>query len=174
MNTNRLFFRKRTKELINEMLTYSKEEQMLFFGFSTKEQLTYKLKRIEEALSKENVNYQIFDLVEKKNKIVIGSCGFHNWIKNHERSEIGYEIHKQYQNQGYMSEAIKKVINYGFQEMNLNRIEALIDPMNENSIRIVTKNGFKQEGILRGHYKNNNEFENSIMYSLLKSDYDFN
>jgi len=85
---------------------------------------------------------------------VIGSCGFHNWIKNHERSEIGYEIHKQYQNQGYMSEAIKKVINYGFQEMNLNRIEALIDPMNENSIRIVTKNGFKQEGILRGHYKN--------------------
>jgi len=174
MNTNRLFFRNRTKELIDEMLTYSKEEQMLFFGFSTKEQLTYKLKRIEEALSKENVNYQIFDLVEKKNKIVIGSCGFHNWIKNHERSEIGYEIHKQYQNQGYMSEAIKKVINYGFQEMNLNRIEALIDPMNENSIRIVTKNGFKQEGILRGHYKNKNEFENSIMYSLLKSDYDFN
>ena len=174
MNTNRLFFRNRTKELIHKMLTYSTEEQMLFFGFSTKEQLISKLKRIKEVLPKENVNFQIFDLIEKKNKIVIGSCGFHNWIKNHERSEIGYEIHKQYQNQGYMSEAIEKVINYGFQEMNLNRIEALIDPMNENSIRIITKYGFKQEGILRGHYKNKHEFEDSIMYSLLKSDYDFN
>jgi ribosomal-protein-alanine N-acetyltransferase len=155
------------------MLTYSKEEQMLFFGFSTNNQLEYKLKRIQEGLSKENVDYQIFDLIEKKNKTVIGSCGFHKWNKEHSRSEIGYEIHKEYQNQGYMSEAIKEVINYGFKKMNLNRIEALIDPTNENSIRIVEKNGFKREGILRGHYKNGNEFEDSIMYALIKSDYIF-
>ncbi|MDX1828669.1 MAG: GNAT family protein [Lutibacter sp.] len=173
MNTNRLFFRNRTRELIREMLTYSKEEQMLFFGFSTNNQLEYKLKRIQEGLSKENVDYQIFDLIEKKNKTVIGSCGFHKWNKEHSRSEIGYEIHKEYQNQGYMSEAIKEVINYGFKKMNLNRIEALIDPTNENSIRIVEKNGFKREGILRGHYKNGNEFEDSIMYALIKSDYNF-
>lgn len=153
------------------MLTYPKEEQMLFFGFSTKDQLEYKLKRIKEGLSKENVDYQIFDLIDKKNNLVIGSCGFHKWIKEHSRSEIGYEIHKKYQNQGYMSEAIKEVINYGFTKMNLNRIEALIDPENESSIKIVENNGFKREGILRGHYKNGNEFEDSVMYALLKSDY---
>jgi len=172
MNTDRLFFRKRTKELINKMLNNSIEDQMAFFGFSTKKQLENKLKRIEKGLSKKNVDYQIFDLIEKENQIVIGSCGFHNWIKEHSRSEIGYEIHKQYQNQGYMSEAIKKIINYGFQKMNLNRMEALIDPDNDNSIKIIYKNGFKQEGTLRGHYKNGNEFEDSIMFSLLKSDYD--
>jgi len=172
MNTNRLFFRNRTRKLIYEMLTYSQDEQMLFFGFERKEQLEYKLKRIEKGLSN-TIDFCIFDLIEKKTNIVIGSCGFHNWIKNHARSEIGYEIHKQYQNQGYISEAINKVINYGFKEMNLNRIEALIDPMNEISIRIITKNGFKKEGLLREHYKNKNKFEDSIMYSLLKSEYDF-
>jgi len=171
MNTRRLFFRNRTKELINEMLTYSKEKQMSFFGFLTEEKLEYKLKRIKEGLSKANEDYLIFDLIDKKNKEVIGSCGFHKWIKDHSRSEIGYEIHKRYQKQGYMSEAIKEVINYGFQKMNLNRIEALIDPENVSSIRIVEKNGFKREGTLREHYKNGNDFEDSIMYSLLKTDY---
>ena len=170
MNTNRLILRNRTRKLIIEMLTYSQDQQMLFFGFETKEQLEYKLARIKKGLSN-NIDYRIFDLIEKKNNTVIGSCGFHKWVKDHSRSEIGYEIHSKYQNKGYMSEAIKEVINYGFNKMKLNRIEALVDPENENSIRILEKNSFLKEGVLRGHFKNGNEFEDSIVYSLLRSDY---
>ena len=171
MNTNRLIFRNRTRKLIIEMLTYSQDQQMLFFGFETKEQLEYKLARIEKGLSNNNEDYHIFDLIDKKSNGVIGSCGFHKWVKDHNRSEIGYEIHSKHQNKGYMSEAIKEVINYGFNTMKLNRIEALVDPENEKSIRVITKNNFIKEGVLRGHYKNGNEFEDSIVYSLLRSDY---
>lgn len=172
MNTNRLIFRNRTRKLINEMLTYTQAEQILFFGFERKEQLEYKLKRIEKSLSND-IDFRIFDLIEKKNNIVIGSCGFHKWEKDHARSEIGYEIHSKYQNKGYMSEAIKELIDYGFDKMKLNRIEALVDPDNKNSIGILEKNAFIKEGVLRGHFKNGTEFEDSVVYSLLKSDYHF-
>ena len=171
MKTNRLILRNRTRKLILEMLSFTIDQQMSFFGFETKKQLEYKLARIEKGLSNNNEDYLIFDLIEKKNNRVIGSCGFHKWVKDHNRSEIGYEIHSKYQNNGYMSEAIKEVINYGFNTMKLNRIEALVDPENENSIRVITKNDFIKEGILRDHFKNGDEFEDSIIYSLLKSDY---
>ena len=110
MNNGRLLYRNRTRELITDLLTQSISDQMLFFGFDTQSQLAYKLERIRKGLSNEKVDYQIFDLIKKQSNVVIGSCGFHNWVKDHNRSEIGYEIFPKYQNQGFMTEAIRHQI----------------------------------------------------------------
>lgn len=170
MISNRLIYRNRTRKLIAEMLTFSVDEQMRFFGFDTRDQLDYKLERIRNGLANTSVDYVIFDLIKKESNIVIGSCGFHKWIKDHNRSEIGYEIFPTYQNQGYMTEALVSVIHYGFDLMGLNRIEALVSPNNAVSIAVITKNGFSQEGVLRGHYKVDDKYEDSVIYSLLRSD----
>ena len=170
MNNGRLLYRNRTRELITDLLTQSISDQMLFFGFDTQSQLDYKLERIRKGLSNERVDYRIFDLIEKESNVVIGSCGYHNWMKDHNRSEIGYEIFPKYQNQGYMTEALQNIIKIGFDQMNLNRIEALVSPDNLASIKIIEKNGFIQEGVLRGHYKVDDGYEDSLMYALLKSD----
>lgn len=171
MTTHRLILRNRTRELISEVLTtYTIDQQRLFFGYETEQQVAYKLSRIEKGLSNTQVDYHIFDLVEKDSRVVVGSCGFHNWIKEHARSEIGYEIHLPYQGNGYIREAIKAVLRFGFSEMGLNRVEALVAPDNLRSIQILEKNGFIQEGILREHYKSGTSFEDSIVYSLLQAD----
>jgi len=54
--------------------------------------------------------------------------------------------------------------------MELNRTESLISPDNLASIKIIEKNVFIQEGVFRGHYKTDDDYEDSLMYSLLKYD----
>ena len=58
----------------------------------------------------------------------------------------------------------------GYDQMELNRTESLISPDNLASIKIIEKNVFIQEGVFRGHYKTDDDYEDSLMYSLLKYD----
>ena len=65
------------------------------------------------------------------------------------RMDLGYEISKPYRNKGYATEAIRKIVRYGFDVMELKRIQTQIIPENVASIRSCEKAGFTQEGILR-------------------------
>ena len=68
-----------------------------------------------------------------------------------------------------MSEAI--IVNYGFRNMGLERIEAFVEPNNTPSIKLLKKMSFKKESLLKQHYFYNNRMEDSIVFALLKSDY---
>lgn len=70
-----------------------------------------------------------------------------------------------------MSEAIAAVLRYGFQEMNLNRIEAIIDPANTSSIQLLENVDFVREGLLREYDFGQNGFDDVFMYSILKRDF---
>ncbi|QOS89014.1 GNAT family N-acetyltransferase [Brevibacillus sp. JNUCC-41] len=66
----------------------------------------------------------------------------------HKRAEIGYEIHPDHWRKGYTLEAASKVISYGFDEMNLTRIGAVVFIENEAPSTLLTKIGFQKEGVL--------------------------
>jgi ribosomal-protein-alanine N-acetyltransferase len=72
-----------------------------------------------------------------------------------------------------MTEAVKPILQYGFEQMNLNRIEACTGPENVASIKILQKFGFKQEGYLRQHYYGKDQIYDSLIFSLLKAEYGF-
>jgi ribosomal-protein-alanine N-acetyltransferase len=102
----------------------------------------------------------------------LGWCGYHTIVLNHQRAEIGYELlAEEERNKGYMGEALKKVLQYGFEELNLNRIEALTSPENEISQKLILANGFMHEGELRSHFLKDDDFENSVFFALLRNDY---
>lgn len=105
---------------------------------------------------------------------VIGTCGYHNWVKGYSKAELGYELSSTYWQKGIMTEALQKVILFGFKEMNLNRIEALVYPDNFASLELLKKVGFKQEGLLREYAFFKGGFRDLIMLSLLKKDYIIN
>ena len=73
---------------------------------------------------------------------VIGSCGFLNMVSQHSRSEIGIELSKDYWGQGIAGETFEAVIRYGFEQLNLQRIEALIEPPNLSSQKLAERQGF--------------------------------
>lgn len=107
----------------------------------------------------------------KNDPTIIGSCGFLNMSQANVRAEIGYELHRNYWRQGIVSEALEAVIKYGFEEMKLNRIEALIEPENVASVKLVERLDFLQEGLLREYEYGAGKFDDLYMYSLLLKDY---
>ncbi len=98
---------------------------------------------------------------------IIGTIGFNNYTKDH-RANIGYDLQKKYWNNGYITEALKLVIKFGFEELEINRIEAEVMPGNIYSEKALNSLGFKREGLLRDWMLWNEKHYDMIMYSLLR------
>lgn len=110
-------------------------------------------------------------LVEKESQQFIGDLAFWKIDKKHCRTEIGYTLHPDYWGKAYMSEAMKKIIDFGFKDLNLHSFEANINPENTNSRKILTKLGFVKEAYFRENYYYDGKFLDSEIYSLLEKNF---
>jgi ribosomal-protein-alanine N-acetyltransferase len=102
---------------------------------------------------------------------LIGTCGYCRWDKNHHRAEIGYDMWPEYWGQGLMPEAIQALIRFGFETLELNRVEATTHTENQRSQRVLEKLGFQREGILREFYCRDAIYNDQVQFSLLKSEW---
>ena len=91
---------------------------------------------------------------------------------DYERAEIGYWVGKPYWGVGYCTEAAREIIRYGFEQLGLNRIFGEFMAGNVASGRVMEKVGMKYEGRLRQHMKKWGEFQDMVVYSILKSEYE--
>jgi ribosomal-protein-alanine N-acetyltransferase len=85
----------------------------------------------------------------KVTQTMIGTIGFYRIQKENYRGEIGYMLDKKHQGAGLMHEAIKHTIDYGFNELKFHSIEAVIDPENSASEKLLLKNNFVKEAHLK-------------------------
>lgn len=170
--TERLILKKTGVNELNHLFENCTEAEVSAqLGLGSSEEYLKEKRRYEKGYSDFGRSILSFLLLDKNNSNVIGKCGYHNWIADHHRAEIGYALTREdYKQKGLMTEALKLVIDYGFNTMNLNRIEACVAPDNLPSIKLLQKFNFKEEGVLRMHYFINGRYEDSIMYSLLKKD----
>lgn len=119
---------------------------------------------IDEGIAdNELINWGI--TLRDQNK-VIGTIGFYRMKPEHHRAEVGYLLHNDFQNKGYMQEALEAVIEFGFTEMKLHAIEAVIDPRNARSEKILIKNGFVKEAYFKENFYFEGKFLDSAHYSL--------
>lgn len=102
---------------------------------------------------------------------LIGTCGYHDVNGEALRAEIGYELSRDFWRKGYMKEALEAILDYGFNNMGLNRIQALVVPENEKSIGILKRVGFTKEGVLRDYEYFRRSFKHCTMLSILKREY---
>lgn len=172
LETGRLWLKELTPEILNELFTgYDDADIMAFLGYNTQEELETERTNWRKGYSNYKTSLKSFLLVEKASGKIIGKAGFHNWHSQHNRSEMGYKLRDDaYKNKGFMKEALKPIIEYGFKEMRLNRIEAMVATRNEPSLRLMKHFGFTKEGTLRSHYFINGVYEDSVCFGLLRSD----
>jgi ribosomal-protein-alanine N-acetyltransferase len=134
-----------------------------------------KLQTMEEAVEKMK---SILALVErrdgiawaielKESKTQIGDISFWRLMKEHYRAEIGYALLPDYWDKGYMREAARCAIDYGFSICNFHSIEANVNPNNAASIKLLEKLNFVREAYFRENYYYNGKFLDSAIYSLL-------
>lgn len=86
------------------------------------------------------------------------------------KAHIGYCIGKAWWHKGIMSEALKAVMDYLFDQVGMNRVEACYDPNNPNSGRVMAKCGMKYEGTHRQSGRNNQGICDEAFYALIKSE----
>ncbi len=133
------------------------------------------IKDEEEALMEINWNISQFDhnagmwvITKKTTDEYIGDIGFNKYIKAHNKVEVGYKLKKEYWGEGIITNFLNQLINYGFTELNYNRIEALVDVNNFASKRVLLKNGFSLEGVLRDYEFEYGHYVDLEMYSIIK------
>lgn len=151
---------------------FSKEEIKITLGHQTDEDFQLEEYKYKNGYASYNRDFIIFLLTEKITNTVIGRCALHNWSKEHLRAELGYNISDDnFKRKGFMTEAVTSIIEYGFNKLNLHRIEALVGSNNIASLKIIENHHFTKEGLLRQHYFIDNKFEDSIVYSILHNEY---
>ena len=89
---------------------------------------------------------------------MLGSICLWNFSEDCKTAEIGYDLHPNFQGKGFMNEAMQATINYGFNELNLNQIEAFTSKYNETSKKLLTQNNF----ILNSNRKDEDNEDNFI------------
>lgn len=173
LETERLLLKEVSPEILDEVFTTMTDDEIIkFLGLSGTEELATDRRKWEGGYTTYLISMKQFLLEDKSTGQIIGKGGFHNWYAEHNRSEIGYMMtDESAKNKGYMKEALKAMLDYGFEQMGLQRIEAFIGTANEPSQKLVKRYGFKKEGVLRSHFFKNGKLEDSVCFGLLKDEY---
>lgn len=88
----------------------------------------------------------------------VGYGGLFDIDMSNRRAEIGYGFLKEFWGKGYACSIVDHITNHGFSELNLHRIYGLVDPENKASVRVLEKNGYNSEGVMRDYYFARNRF----------------
>lgn len=86
---------------------------------------------------------------QKSDPRFLGSCGLFKWNRSWKSCVIGYELAASAQGLGFMFEALSAALDWGFEHMGLNRVEAQVHPENVASMKLLSKLGFVPEGCMR-------------------------
>jgi ribosomal-protein-alanine N-acetyltransferase len=171
LESERLLLRSIDKQDVQEIFEMrSDAENMKYIPrplLKNKEEAFKHLAMIDAGIEKnEAINWAI---TIKGSKKLLGIIGFYRTKHEHFRSEIGYMLLPEIHGKGIASEAVKIVVDFGFNEMKLHSIEAVIDPKNGASERVLQKNGFIKEAHLKENEYYNGEFIDSVIYSRLNT-----
>ncbi|MGV3697560.1 GNAT family N-acetyltransferase [Flavobacterium sp.] len=175
IETPRLILKSITPKLIHELFnTKTKEEIKSYFGFDDNGFEHYRDMH-EKGMETHRISIFLFLLVDRQTNLPIGECGFHTWAASHNRAEVFYNMRDENaKRKGLMTEALEAVLKFGFTELKLHRVEALIADGNEPSKRLLLRYGFSKEGTMREDYVVNGINEDSDCYSLLKWEWEKN
>lgn len=117
-----------------------------------------------------NIKNYTFAIESKLNDDFIGIFGLKLGTEKYRRGEVWYKIHPNYWSQGIASEVLARIIDYGFDELNLHRIEAGCAVENVGSIKVLEKVGMIREGRGRQILPLKSGWSDNFEYSILETD----
>lgn len=152
---------------------YSDEESAKlddWVPFTTVEEAAALIDQSEKNFTDKNeLRFGIEDLSRKS---LVGSCGIFGFDDRNRKCMIYFQVHHNERNKGYATDAIRLLIDYIFKDLGANRIEAYVTPGNDASVRVLEKNGFQNEGILREMEYYKDKFWDGIVMGLIRRDFE--
>jgi [ribosomal protein S5]-alanine N-acetyltransferase len=169
LETERLLLRKIYQEDLDDVFEFSSDPLAAHH-------MTWEVNRTKEETFRNFVGPAVesggdFAIILKENDKVIGTCAFISWSDEHKQAEIGFILNRSFWGKGYATEAIERLIQWGFDVLGLMRIEGRCDLSNKLSEKVMKKSGMTYEGTLRKNAWIKGEFRDSKIYSILKEEY---
>lgn len=116
----------------------------------------------------------VFAIRLLSNNKIIGIAGFDDILKSNQIASLFIGIgNEDLRGKGYGRESLKILLDYGFNDMNLHRIQLNVLEFNASAIKLYESAGFKREGIFREYVLRNNQRYNMFLYGLLKYEYKY-
>lgn len=173
LESERLRFRKLTDADAPEILELrGNPETMKFIPRPLVTDIEGALAHIKMINDKIDENIDInWAVTEKGSDKCIGIMGFYRTQPEHFRTELGYMITSEHWGKGYVTEAVKTLLDFAFKTLNFHSIVAVIDSRHMASERVLQKVGFVKEAHFKEDFYYNNEFTDTVMYGLLKRNF---
>lgn len=134
--------------------------------------LDYQLEAIKNnaELMEKDQKYA-FGIFLKDTDELIGGISFTEVLRGPLQScYVGYSLDKPHNGRGYMTEAVRLIVDFGFRELKLHRIEAGVMPHNLGSIRVLEKADFQKEGIARKNVEINGKWEDHQILAIINEE----
>lgn len=172
-----------TERLILRRFQYSDNEAMRKYWISdekiqsmysepvyrTKEEVKELLDKYIGSYAKED--YYRWAIISKESDECIGQIAYFLVDNKNHFAEIEYCIGSAFQCKGFATEATKAVIAYGFENMNLHKVQICTKTINIPSKRVIEKCGFTYEGTLRDYFFMDGNYVGRLYFSILKNEY---
>jgi ribosomal-protein-alanine N-acetyltransferase len=174
ITTERLTLRPLSEEDASEFLALEIRNRDFFAKYSisrsesfyTLDRQIESIKRAKKAME-DDAMYR-FGIFLKETGKLIGTVAFNDIIRGGIQScFIGYTLDLELNGKGYASEAVRGMVDYGFNVLNLHRIEAGVMPSNLPSQRVLEKCGFIREGLARKNVNINGKWEDHYTYGIV-------
>ncbi len=112
-----------------------------------------------------------FLIFRKQDNALLGGATLSNIRRGvAQTASLGYWIGRSYARQGYMSEALSALLDFGFEHLGMHRIEAACLPQNEASKTLLNKLGFSEEGYARQYLRINGSWQDHVLFAILRND----
>jgi len=171
LNTERLLLRRVLSTDIDLLFKLRSDQDVMKYiehGFAKKrEDAEEHFQKIDNGLiTNSGITWGI--ALKKAPSELIGTVGLWQLIKEHYRAEIGYALLTDHWNKGYMKEACKEIMQYGFDVMGIHSVEARIHPSNTASAALLESLAFTREGYFKENYFFEGRFGDTAVYSKIK------
>lgn len=110
-------------------------------------------------------------IILKESGMPIGVCAINQICLDHQRGEVGYWLGKRYWGRGYMTEAVRRLLEYGFDDLDLYRIHGRCFMSNPASARVLEKAGMTLEGCARGEVLKNGKHLDVLHFGLIEPEF---
>lgn len=169
LETERLILRRINEADVAEIFFLRNDKGMMKYidrpPFTSHEEALELIRTMDKMLEEaEGINWAV--TLKGETKLIGRVCLFH-FAKEHYRGELGYMLYPEFHGQGIIQEAVTALLSYGFKTLGLHTMEAVVNPGNEASIKVLERNNFVREAYFRENYFFDGKFLDTAIYSLI-------